>query len=504
MKIIELLKQAWVWVFGKHTPNTPTRSTGRHSGRSVETRLKDNMTGRKQIALGVRQWFDENYELRYNILKQTEEFRPRPENSRSIGKKSRSISQNSRSNFPKVPLFSRNSRRFCPETGECQAENGSWQQLTDRELRRMAVEQMADVGVAWAIDVELYVRSAMLPRYNPLTDYLDHCPQWDGQTDHIRAMARRVPTDYAAWPDVFHRWMLAMVAQWLQLSPSHGNALVPMLIGGQGIRKSTFCRLLLPPELREYYADDIKLDSAEQVERMLGRMALVNIDEYNAKTTREQAKIKRVLTEHYVQTRKMRSDQYLLVPRMASFIATTNDSQPLTDPTGSRRYLCCEVTGPIDTDTPVDHRQLYAQAVSELRAGEPYYFTKAEEDAIEQHNMAFRLEPAAESLVKSFYEPASRERANFVRAADLLAELAQKVSHKDLPTLSVLTMALKNLRFPHGAIKGQRGWYVRRLGDAAGTADNAGEMADIAEHLREEAEGTEHLREESEAPARTD
>ena len=159
-----------------------------------------------------------------------------------------------------------------------------WQQLTDRHLRRIAYEQMEQVGVAWSIDVELYVRSSLTPDYNPVTDFLDRCGAWDGREDRIRELARRVPTRYEAWPDVFHRWFLAMVAQWQQLSRDYGNAVVPMLIGSQGTHKSTFCRLLLPPSLRDYYIDDIKLDNAEQVERMLGRMLLVNIDEYNAKT----------------------------------------------------------------------------------------------------------------------------------------------------------------------------------------------------------------------------
>jgi predicted P-loop ATPase len=127
------------------------------------------------------------------------------------------------------------------------------------------------VGVAWSVDVELYVRSALVPPYNPVTDYLERCGTWDGREDYIRRMATRVPTAYRQWPDLFHRWLLAMVAQWMNLSRDFGNSVVPMLIGGQGTHKSTFCKLILPPELREYYIDDVKMDNAEQVERMLGR-----------------------------------------------------------------------------------------------------------------------------------------------------------------------------------------------------------------------------------------
>ena len=405
--------------------------TSRHKlGEKVVNEQSKTFIGRDKqlIAEGVKRFLDYNYELRFNVMKQTEEFRPR---------------------FPEKKV------------GFVENPAGLWRQLTDRELRRIAFEQMREVGVAWAIDVELYVRSSVVPDYNPVSDFLSQCTSWDGVTDHIGTLAQRVPTTFVQWPQYFHRWMLGMVAQWQQRSRDYGNALVPMLIGGQGTHKSTFCKLLLPPSLREYYIDDIKLDSAEQVERMLGRMLLVNIDEYNAKTLREQAKIKRVLTERDVQTRKMRSDQYLMLPRMASFIATTNEREPLTDPTGSRRYLCCEVTGIIDTDTPLDYGAVYGQALAELDAGAPWYLSRDEETAIERHNQQYRQPATAEELLMAWFEPAPRKKDHFMLATAILEELRQHVKASDLPSLTQLTMALRLCRFPYGAINGQRGWYAR-------------------------------------------
>ena len=289
-----------------------------------------------------RQFLSRHYDLRYNILKRTTEYRRK-------------------------------------------ASADAWQPVTDRVLNRMTVEQLLEGGSSWSYGMKLLIESDFVEDYNPVIDFLDTCPQWDGH-DHIGDLARRVPTDYKEWPQLFRRWLLAMVAQARGLSRDHGNALVPLLIGPQGTHKSTFCRLLLPPPLRDYYMDDIKVDNAEQVERVLGRMWLVNIDEYNAKTVREQAKIKRLLTEKDVQVRRMRSDQYLLTQRLASFIATTNERQPLTDTTGNRRYLCVEVSGLIDTDTPIDYGQLYAQALHALAQGERYWLTKDEEQALEEHN----------------------------------------------------------------------------------------------------------------------
>ena len=432
MNIEELLKRFRNWLFSvKSEKDGPALSS---------------VNERQRIVEGVRRFFNENYELRYNVMKQTEEFR----------RKEPSIVR-------QEPLISREEPLISQEVPLIQAEEAAWQQLTDREFRKMAIEQMEKVGVAWSIDVELYVRSALIPDYSPVLDYLGHCGSWDGKTDHIRDLARRVPTSFERWPDYFHSWVLAMVAQWLNLSSEFGNAVVPMLIGAQGTHKSTFCRLLLPPCLREYYIDDIKLNNAEQVERMLSRMLLVNIDEYNAKTDREQAKIKRVLTEKNVQTRKMRSDQYVLLPRMASFIATTNELEPLYDPTGSRRYLCCEVTGIIDTDTPIDHRAIYAQAVTELRGGGQWYFSKNEEADIERHNQNYRRQTTPETVLLSYFEPAERNKDHFMLAVDIQKELRKHVRMTDVPSIKKLTIALKACHFPYGKIQGVRGWYARAI-----------------------------------------
>lgn len=432
MNIEELLKRFRNWLFSVSSEK---------DGPAVSS-----VNERQRIVEGVRRFFKENYDLRYNVMKQTEEFR----------RKEPSIVR-------QEPLISREEPLISQEVPLIQAEEAAWQQLTDREFRKMAIEQMEKVGVAWSIDVELYVRSALIPDYSPVLDYLGRCGSWDGKTDHIRDLARRVPTSFERWPDYFHSWVLAMVAQWLNLSSEFGNAVVPMLIGAQGTHKSTFCRLLLPPCLREYYIDDIKLDNAEQVERMLSRMLLVNIDEYNAKTDREQAKIKRVLTEKNVQTRKMRSDQYVLLPRMASFIATTNDLEPLYDPTGSRRYLCCEVTGIIDTDTPIDHRAIYAQAVTELRGGGQWYFSKNEEADIERHNQNYRRQTTPETVLLSYFEPAERNKDHFMLAVDIQRELRKHVMMTDVPSIKKLTIALKACHFPYGKIQGVRGWYARAI-----------------------------------------
>ena len=246
------------------------------------------------------------------------------------------------------------------------------------------------------------------------------------------------------------------------MSPDHGNSLVPMLIGAQGTGKSTFCKMLLPRYLRQYYMDDIKMDNAEQVERVLGRMWLVNIDEYDSKTPREQAKIKRLLTERDVQVRRPRSDQYVLTRRVCSFIATTNDDRPLTDPTGSRRYLCVELTGTIDTTTPINHDQLFAQALYELGQGAPFFLTREEEAEMEAHNEQYCRHRVLENTVKFLLVPAPVSRDTLMTAADITNLLADHLRPQDIPSPKQLVAALRAAGLRQGVQLGVHCWYATK------------------------------------------
>ena len=412
-----------------------------------------------------KQFLNDHYDLRYNILKRATEFRPKqcsatpaptvPGVTTAIpgGAPAPSVSGG-------LPAGNTSPASTLPSWGRVRA-GASFQPLTDRDLNRITVEQLEAGGASWSYAMKLCIESSEIPCYNPVTAWLDGCPRWDGH-DHIGDLARRVPTGYDRWPEFFHRWMLALVAQAKGMS-THGNAMVPLLIGAQGLRKSTFCRALLPPELREYFMDDIKMDSAEQVERVLARMWLVCIDEYNAKTPREQARIKRLLTEKDVQVRRPRSEEYRLVPRLCSFIATTNDPQPLPSGDGTRRYLCVEVEGMIDLEGAIDHRQLFAQALAELRReGCVYWFTAEDEAEIQRHNAPYQQASALETVLPALFEPTlDRRRENLWQVQAVQKVLARELRTADVPSLRQLASAMKALRWPQGAACGTRGYYLR-------------------------------------------
>ena len=387
-----------------------------YTGRPVS-----QMNEKERIMRSIEDFLGRRYELRYNTVKQATEFRP-------------------------------NDLRF-----------KQWRPLTDREMKSIVVEEMKEGGESWMNDMRTYIESAHVKDYNPIHEFLAGCGRWDGKHNYIEDFARRLPTDYARWPQYFHRWFLAMVAQALDINRDYGNSMVPLLIGEQGYLKTQFCNHILPPSMREYYMKDIKMENAEQVERVLGRMWLVNIDEYDSKTQREQAKIKRLLTEKEVQVRKMRSDQYTMTPRLCSFIATTNDLTPLPSGDGTRRYLCIEVTGRVDMSGTIPYKQLYAQAVAELTNPDCiYWFTDEDEREIQQHNSHYQQESVPEQVLLQLFEPSTQhKKEDFWTATDIQEELTRHLKAADVPTLNKLGTVIKKLRWQRFKNKGLRGYYLK-------------------------------------------
>ena len=282
-----------------------------------------------------------------------------------------------------------------------------WQPVDERAHNSLAMEaRLAGLDV-WDRDVRRYVHSTRIRQFDPIDDYLFNISgQWDGR-DHIRALARTVPTRNAGqWADWFHTWFLAMVAQWQGRDRRYGNAVVPLLISAQGMHKSAFCRMLLPPELRSWgYTDNLSLTEERPVHLAMAQMLLINLDEFNRiSPQKQQGFLKNILQLPSVKVKRPYASHTEEVPRLASFIATTNMPDVLHDPTGSRRFLGIEVTGNIDVSQTPNYTQLYAQAQAELQANARYWFDDKETAAIMQHNRQFQQQSTAEQFFHEFFE----------------------------------------------------------------------------------------------------
>ena len=224
-----VVRTLWQSRFGRVSEDVVRKIFRNAYKKPYNGRTLSQMNEKERIMRSIENFLARRYQLRYNVVKQVVEFR-------------------------------KNDLTF-----------KQWQPMGDRQLKSIVVEEMKEGGESWMNDIRTYIESEHIGNYNPIHEFLEGCGRWDGKHDYISDFARRLKTDYADWPLYFHRWFLAMVAQALNINRDHGNSMVPLLIGGQGIRKSTFCKNILPPSLREYYMDDIKMDNAEQakIKRLL-------------------------------------------------------------------------------------------------------------------------------------------------------------------------------------------------------------------------------------------
>ncbi len=291
----------------------------------------------------------------------------------------------------------------CRERGGQEAE---FRPVTKRMQNSMVLNALSNDVLLWDRDMARYICSDRLPDFSPIEDFMGRLPEWDGE-ERIRPLMQRVPTGNPRWEEYACRWFLSMVAHWLGRDKQYGNALSPLLVGGQGCGKSTFCARILPPELRPYYADSLDFSQKRHAELALTRFALINIDEFDQVSERYQGFLKHLQQKPRVNVRRPYSGQVEEANRYASFIATSNHMDLLNDLSGSRRFICVEVLGTINNTDPIDYAQLYAEAVARLDAGERYWLSREEEQELMTENEGFRQRPLSEELFHSYFRPAA-------------------------------------------------------------------------------------------------
>lgn len=383
-----LLREAGQLIaFSERLKHAQKETTDRNrEERKEEDRKEGNRLGTKAastvatLSNSIEEFLTSRYDFRYNLLTDETEFRPAGQRSAA----------------------------FTP--------------VGKRELNTFCIEAHAEGIPCWDKDLNRYVYSTFIPAYHPFLLYMDELPDWDGK-DRLTALACRV-SSRPHWVRGFHTWMLGLASQWMGMPGLHANSVAPILVSReQGRRKSSFCRSLMPNVLARYYTDNLKLTSQGQAERMLAEMGLLNMDEFDKYAESKMPLLKNLMQMSVLNVRKAYQQNFRQLPRIASFIGTSNRFDLLTDPTGSRRFLCIEVKHCIDC-TGIEHDRIFAQLKAELLAGRRSWFTKQEEAELQAHNEAFyRVSLAEEAVHSLFRAPFPAEKSLDLTAADIYGEL---------------------------------------------------------------------------------
>ena len=305
-----------------------------------------------------------------------------------------------------------------------------FQPVDPRVQKRMTLEvQLADIRVSIK-DVRNFLESDYIKNYNPIDEYLFQCyDKWDGK-DHIRALARTVPTANPHWADWFYTWFLGMVDQWRGYSHrQYGNSVAPLLISKQGYNKSTFCRRLLPPELQWGYSDNLILSEKRQVYQAMAQFMVINLDEFNQISPQvQQGFLKNLIQLPTLKYKPPYGSHVMEFPRLASFIATSNMKDILSDPSGNRRFIGVELTGPIDVSVRPNYQQLFAQALSALNNGEKSYFDAQQVKLIMKSNSQFEIIQPIDQYFLLYFELVENEKeGDYLTAAEIFDYLKKQI-----------------------------------------------------------------------------
>lgn len=324
-----------------------------------------------------------------------------------------------------------------------------FQAVEPRVQKSLTLEvQLAGINVSIK-DVRNFLESNFIKNYNPVEEFLFTCyDNWDGK-DHIRALARTVPTNNPHWEDWFYTWFLAMVEQWHnRTGRQYGNSVAPLLISKQGYNKSTFCRRLIPPQLQWGYTDNQILSEKRQVLQAMSQCLLINLDEFNQISAKvQQGFLKNLIQLPNVKYKPPYGSHVQEFPRTASFIATSNMDDILTDPSGNRRFIGIELTGPIDVSVRPNYQQLFAQAEKAIWNGEKTYFDAEQTALIMENNRRYQqIDPVMQCFCESFTPTEDENEGTFMTAAAIFSELKAKYG-ASLEAKSLLSFGrcLKNI-----------------------------------------------------------
>ncbi|MBF9255014.1 DUF3874 domain-containing protein [Pontibacter sp. 172403-2] len=305
------------------------------------------------------------------------------------------------------------------------SEKGKWKPLSDRAENSMLRElKKAGVRVSQA-ELRVLLTSDFCPLYDPFKAYFESLPDWDGETDHIGELAATVSTtDTEQWQLCFRKWFVAMVAG--VLDETVVNHALIVLSGGQGLGKTTWVLNLIPLQLKAYlYSGEINPNNKDTLQQLSENM-LINLDELENLNRSEIGALKEMVTKSEIKVRKAYGHHHEKMPRRASFAGSVNTAQFLNDTTGSRRFLCFEVTD-INYRHEVYLAVAYAQALHLFKAGYRFWFDKEEIKRVTYSNERFQVRSVEEELLLTWFEKAmDNEACLFLTTSQIAAKLAEK------------------------------------------------------------------------------
>jgi predicted P-loop ATPase len=359
----------------------------------------------RNYVLIAKKWLRSNYDLRYNVVLSRTEFKLKDE-----------------CEFKQLDERTVNSWYTQFKEKRCMLSKKDWE--------RLLLSEFVDI-------------------FDPFKEYFKGLPKWDDNVDYILQLSETIQTSNPElWYKHLSKWIVGTVANAIQ----HGeNHLALVFSGSQGVGKTRWLNKLVPASLSEYtYCGSLDPNNKDS-KVLLAECLLINLDELEVTSSKEMASLKSMMTLKSIRERKAYRADAETLPRRASFVGSVNNPTFLLDPSGSRRFLCHSVSQ-IALQHEVDMDKVYAQGYSMLKNGFIYYFTKEDQDELEQSNLDFKVITMEQELISKYYFPGTDRAADsvYMNASTLIKDLISKGESVkvDKVAMKAFGSALTTMKFP--------------------------------------------------------
>jgi predicted P-loop ATPase len=268
------------------------------------------------------------------------------------------------------------------------------------------------------------LKSDFCKDFNPIQNYFETLPKWDGKTDHIGNLSKYVlALDEKSFAYHFQKWLVRAV--FCAMDDSFYNKQALVLVSGQNDGKTSFWNWLSPAPLSAYYTDRITTDKDGIIS--LARNFIINIDELASLNKQDTKQLKALFSMKNINIRVPfgRNEAHLL--RRCSFVGSTNEQSFLADETGSVRWLCFNIKG-INWDYAkhcnVDF--IWAQAYALWRSTtnrNQWDLSREEIEQNEKRNAKFKQLSTEQELISKYFEKATHGQGKHYTSTDVLVYL---------------------------------------------------------------------------------
>lgn len=333
-------------------------------------------------------------------------------------------------------------------------------EIDDQKFNSLYIECKEKFKELNKADFDAILYSNLCERINPFDDYINNLPQWDGKNDYIKELSSTIKIkNNLYFTKFFKKWLVGVIVG--VINEEFNNHLVLILVGKQGVGKTTWLNKLLPSELKNHlYMGVINQNKDSQIH--LSECMFINIDEFETIGRKGLNQLKSIITQSHIRIRRPYGRINESLVRRASFMASVNDVKFLTDQSGNRRFLVFQIED-INFNHKIDMDLVYSQCLHLYKNGFKPFLNESEIEKVNRKNEQYIIKPYEEEVLMDIFKPTPKGEGEVLTTSQILQRINEKSkTFMNNTSLIILGKSLSKNNFVKGRTKSKaHGWWVK-------------------------------------------